>query len=242
MVLDLDCPDVLGYDGRIAIQLGEHNVWCREQGHGGPIICWGTFSGDGQEFDSLWKNLTEGMPEKAFVLCAFTVPDWNRDFSPWQAPAAWGEKGFGGRGRETLDWLMRDLLPQMEERFGGQRKRFLIGYSLAGLFALWAGYEEAGFDGLASCSGSVWFDEWDTYVRNHDMKSPCKVYLSLGGKEEKTKNAAMGRVGVRTREQEKILKADPMVSRVILEWNSGGHFADSAKRLAKGIRWLLCSE
>lgn len=30
-----------------------------------------------------------------------------------------------------------------------------------------------------------------------------------------------------------------MAEQVILEWNAGGHFADSGKRLAKGIRWLL---
>ena len=61
----------------------------------------------------------------------------------------------------------------------------------------------------------------------------------LGGKEEKTKNAVMATVGDCTREQEKLLLEDPFAERVVLEWNPGGHFADSGKRLAKGIRWLL---
>lgn len=55
----------------------------------------------------------------------------------------------------------------------------------------------------------------------------------------KTKNKVMATVGERTREQERILRADPLAEQVILEWNAGGHFADSGKRIAKGIRWLL---
>ena len=49
----------------------------------------------------------------------------------------------------------------------------------------------------------------------------------------------MATVGDRIREQEKLLLEDPFAERVVLEWNPGGHFADSGKRLAKGIRWLL---
>ena len=63
--------------------------------------------------------------------------------------------------------------------------------------------------------------------------------LSLGGKEEKTKNAVMATVGDRTREQEKLLLEDSFAEQVVLEWNPGGHFADSGKRLAKGIKWLM---
>ena len=76
-------------------------------------------------------------------------------------------------------------------------------------------------------------------MKNHVIQSKCSVYLSLGGKEEKTKNKVMAAVGDRTRAQEKILREDPMVESVILEWNAGGHFADAGKRLAKGIKWMF---
>lgn len=49
----------------------------------------------------------------------------------------------------------------------------------------------------------------------------------------------MATVGDRTREQEKLLLEDSFAERVVLEWNPGGHFADSGKRLAKGIKWLM---
>lgn len=114
-----------------------------------------------------------------------------------------------------------------------------MGYSLAGLFALWAAYECDCFSGIICCSGSLWFQDWDIYVEEHTLHSKCKIYLSLGGREEKTKNKVMARVGDRTREQKKKLEKDPMAERVFLEWNAGGHFADEGKRLAKGIRYLF---
>ena len=112
-------------------------------------------------------------------------------------------------------------------------------YSLAGLFALWTAYETDIFSAIASCSGSLWFEQWDEYVLHHQIKHKSNIYLSLGGKEEKTKNPVMARVGDRTRIQERILRNDPKVKQTTLEFNSGGHFADAQKRLAKAVKWLL---
>lgn len=72
-----------------------------------------------------------------------------------------------------------------------------------------------------------------------EVRCECAVYLSLGGKEEKTGNPVMAMVGDRTREQERLLRKEPRVRNVTLEWNRGGHFADSCRRLAKGVQWLL---
>ena len=49
----------------------------------------------------------------------------------------------------------------------------------------------------------------------------------------------MARVGDRTRTQERILRNDSKVKQTTLEFNSGGHFADAQKRLAKAVKWLL---
>ncbi|MFR9100684.1 MAG: alpha/beta hydrolase-fold protein, partial [Anaerostipes hadrus] len=123
--------------------------------------------------------------------------------------------------------------------YGVDREIYLIGYSLAGLFALWTAYETDIFSAIASCSGSLWFEQWDEYVLHHQIKHESNIYLSLGGKEEKTKNPVMARVGDRTRTQEQILRNDPKVKHTTLEFNSGGHFADAQKRLAKAVKWLL---
>lgn len=211
-----------------------------QNGTGGPIIFWGMYPHQENEVEHLWESLMEIVPEQDFLLIAFQVEDWNRDFSPWEAPAVFGTEGFPGQGAETLRWLTEECIPYIDQTFETtERERWLVGYSLAGLFALWAAYETEVFSGIACCSGSLWFQGWDAYVREHSLRSKCNIYLSLGGKEEKTKNQVMATVGDRTREQEKILQEDPMAEQVILDWNAGGHFADSGKRLAKGIRWLL---
>lgn len=64
------------------------------------------------------------------------------------------------------------------------------------------------------------------------IQSKCSVYLSLGGKEEKTKNKVMAAVGDRTRAQERLLQEDAMVESVVLEWNAGGHLQ------MRGKGWL----
>lgn len=211
-----------------------------QNGTGGPVIFWGMYPHQGNEVEHLWESLLELISEQNFLLAAFQVDDWNRDFSPWKAPAVFGKEDFAGQGVKTLRWLTEECVPYIDRTFGAKdREHWLMGYSLAGLFALWAAYERNAFSGIICCSGSFWFPEWDRYVKEHVLQRKCSVYLSLGGKEEKTKNKIMATVGDRTREQKKILREDPMVEQVTLEWNAGGHFSDAEKRLAKGIRWMF---
>ena len=57
-----------------------------------------------------------------------------------------------------------------------------------------------------------------------------------GRKDEECGNGNCGRPHQGTR---KMLLEDSFAEQVVLEWNPGGHFADSGKRLAKGIKWLM---
>ena len=213
------------------------DIW--QQGSGGPVILWGMYPHEGNELVHMQECLEEMCPDQNFLLAAFQAADWNRDFSPWEGPAAFGKDDFAGEGPETLHWLTEEYVPYLRERYGAGRPLFLIGYSLAGLFALWAAYQSDLFSGIACCSGSLWFEGWDEFVTENEVRCECAVYLSLGGKEEKTDNPVMAMVGDRTREQERLLRKEPRVRNVTLEWNRGGHFADSCRRLAKGVQWLL---
>ena len=232
------------------IYINNRKCLLRQQGNGGPAIYWGTFLHEANEVEHLWDELEKAVQGKDFLLVAFFADDWNRDFSPWAAPEVFqnnaGSKdtglknpGFEGKGPDTLAWLTRCCIPFIDQEFPGHESRILAGYSLAGLFALWAAYETECFSGIACCSGSLWFPGWDLYAESHTIQQTSRIYLSLGGKEEKTRNQMMAVIGDRVRRQHVLLAQDPMVENCVLEWNSGGHFADSGKRLAKGIRWLL---
>ena len=112
----------------------------------------------------------------------------------------------------------------------------LGGYSLAGLFSLWSGYQTDRFEGIAGVSPSVWYPDWTSYVAERKPKAK-NIYLSLGDKEEKTKNRVMSQVGSALRTQHTLLKTQGI--NTMLEWNAGNHFVDSAQRMAKGFAWLL---
>ena len=114
----------------------------------------------------------------------------------------------------------------------------LGGYSLAGLFALWASYQTDRFEGIVAASPSVWFPKWIEYATINKPLAKS-IYLSLGDKEEKTKNPVMAQVGNAIRKQEELLKGQ--VEKTILEWNPGNHFVDSEKRMAKGFAWVMNS-
>ena len=114
----------------------------------------------------------------------------------------------------------------------------LAGYSLAGLFALYACYNCDVFDRVASISGSLWFPDFKEYVFNHSMKKiHDRIYLSLGDAEAKTKNPILETVQNNTEkifEHYKKLGLD-----VAWELNPGNHFKNATLRSAKGIMAIL---
>lgn len=167
--------------------------------------------------------------EIPFRLTAVKVESWNRDLSPWPAPAVFGNESFG----DGAAALLREILPLCAD----EGKRYFIGgYSMAGLFALWSAFQTEVFSGAAAASPSMWFPGLMEYLRG----SACgcgAVYLSLGNREEKTANPVMRTVGDRIREGYELLRSHGV--RCTLEWNSGGHFKEPDLRTAKAFAWVL---
>ncbi|MBQ3768541.1 MAG: hypothetical protein II866_06035 [Prevotella sp.] len=95
----------------------------------------------------VWVHLTT-----TFTLVAFRISEWNVELSPWKAPAVFGREDFGEGASKTLCYVLEELVT----RFKGNRY-CLVGYSLAGLFALWSGYQTDVFSSIVGASPSVWF-------------------------------------------------------------------------------------
>ena len=136
----------------------------------------------------------QGMPETEIshirerIPAAFTlVPvrvDWFNDLTPWPAPATFrGQPDFGSGAEGTLRFIITEIVKD----FSATKHILLGGYSLAGFFALWAGYQTDAFEGIVAASPSVWYPGWDEYMANHRLRAP-RVYLSLGDREERTRN------------------------------------------------------
>ncbi|MFR8112580.1 alpha/beta hydrolase [Faecalibacterium sp.] len=173
-----------------------------------------------------------------FLFAAVPVESWNDELSPWKAPAVWGKQGFGGNAADTLRFLTEQVVPTLKRQFylPENIKIILGGYSLAGLFALWASTQTDLFYGIVAASPSVWFPDWMEFEQQHPIQTQ-RVYLSLGDKEERTKNTVMAVVGDNIRALRSRLAergAD-----CTLEWNSGGHFKDADLRTARAFQWVI---
>ena len=173
-----------------------------------------------------------------FLFAAIPVESWNDALSLWEAPAVWGKQGFGGKAADTLSFLTEQVIPTLKQRFHLPEnvKIILGGYSLAGLFALWASTQTELFSGVAAASPSVWFPGWMEFEQRHLMQAQ-HIYLSLGDREERTRNATMATVGdnIRTLHRELAGRSKDCT----LEWNIGGHFKDANLRTARAFRWVM---
>ena len=112
----------------------------------------------------------------------------------------------------------------------------LGGYSLAGLFSLWSAAQVDDFAAVAAVSPSVWFPGWRAYADQHALRSRV-VYLSLGDREERSRNPVLASVGDAIRREDARLSERGV--RHTLQWNAGNHFQDAEKRCADGFAWCM---
>ena len=145
------------------------------------------------------------------------------------------KRGACGEAEETLAYIEDVLLPWIRRAYGDM-PCVLAGYSLGGLFALWAAYRTESFDGICAVSPSLWVRGWDAYAEG---RVPCAdaVYLSLGDKEERARNVRMAAVGDCVRRQASRLTRQLAEGKTVFEWNRGGHFDDEPGRMARGLAW-----
>ena len=170
------------------------------------------------------------------IFANFAVGHWNDEMSPWSVDAIFKNQPFAGGAESTLKFVTDAFIPELMTRYElpSDIKIIIGGYSLAGLFALWASYMTDIFHAVAAVSPSVWFPGWIEFATEKHILAD-KVYLSLGNREEKTNNRTMARVGGNIRLQKELL--DRQGIQCVLEWNDGNHFRDVEKRVARGMLW-----
>ena len=201
-----------------------------------PLIVLNTFEGGGAQVLAEARKMGGG----DFSLLSVGGLDWNRDMSPWEcAPVMAQDEGYAGGADSYLSLLLEEILPEGLKRLPESPSwTGIAGYSLAGLFALYALYRTDTFARAASMSGSLWFPGFGDFVRSHDMKrAPEKLYLSLGDKEAKTRNPYLKTVQENTEAAVQLYRDRGLD--VTWELNPGNHFRDAEKRSAKGILGIL---
>ena len=177
----------------------------------------------------------EALAPKPFLLATIELEDWTIDLMPWWDGNISRDPEAGKHGQETLDFILNDLLPELESRYGALPV-LLGGYSLGGLFALWASCQTVRFRGVAAASPSVWIHGWLPFAKKNVPMADA-IYLSLGDREEHVKNQAIARVGDNLRAYYELLQAQSR--RCTLVWEEGNHFNDNAGRLARAFAWCV---
>lgn len=166
-------------------------------------------------------------------IVAISEMDWNNDMTPWKAPAV-KEGEFGGRASQFLDRLKGDIFFNLESSLQIRNpKRYLIGLSLAGLFSVWAGIMKPLFEGVASISGSFWYDGFaDWLMKQEDLKC-VRFYVSMGEKEKETKVKRFANIEEDTMKVVETLMLKG--AEVAFEVTEGGHNSPVLPRIEKSV-------
>lgn len=177
---------------------------------------------------------------------------WEENFSPWCAPRVFAKgPNFGNGAQKTLDTLINHVIPWAESALSDPPAyRVLVGYSLAGLFSLWAGVSQPGaphvdapaatFQRIGAVSGSFWFPGLLDYVDQQlsgGVVGLTHAYLSLGDREARTPNPQIMHV----RENAELLanKLENAGISSTFELNRGNHFQNVEGRMQKALDWLV---
>lgn len=205
-------------------------------GPGAPAVYLNTFAGEGQHVYEAMQRL--GCP--ACTLVAIGGLDWSHDMAPWDCPPAFKQaEPCTGGADAYLQSLVDEILPAVEGALpAAPRWRGLVGYSLAGLFALYALCRTDVFSRAGSVSGSLWFPKIKGYLLSHMPKrQPDCIYLSLGEREDRIRAPLLKDIRQDTQEIGAFYQS--MGIDTVFRLRPGGHHDHAAEHTAAGIAWLL---
>lgn len=201
-----------------------------------PLIVLNNYSDNGSSVVQAMKDIGCG----DLSLVSVGSLQWNHDMTPWYCPPfGRDDMPYTGGADEYLNVLLDDILPETLARLPGAPSfTGIAGYSLAGLFALYATYHTDRFFRVASMSGSLWYPEFREYASSHEMsRIPDRLYMSLGDREARTRNPVLKTVQDNTEYLAGYYR-DKGIN-TIFELNDGNHFKDAALRSAKGIAAII---
>jgi len=170
-----------------------------------------------------------------------TVPvrQWNDSLTPWPAKRIYREEqDFTGQAMSTLRELTGETIPAIETAEGIiPARRAICGYSLAGLFSLYALTHCDEFAACACVSGSLWYEGWVEHLRTLDLNLRGRfAYLSIGTKEKRGGTPLMRTVQDNMEDCADILRGRGCSVRYVT--GPGNHLQFVSERLASGLSAL----
>lgn len=196
---------------------------------------------------------------------------WEENFSPWCAPRVFAKgPNFGDGAQKTLDTLINQVVPWAEsELTKPPAYRVLVGYSLAGLFSLWAGVSQPGapqqvargcqpddvssqpgapyvdasvatFQRIGAVSGSFWFPGLLDYVDQQLRRGAVGLTHAYLSLGDREARTPNPQI-MHVRENAELLasKLEKTGISSTFELNRGNHFQNVEGRMQKALDWLV---
>ena len=186
-----------------------------------------------EDYEQIYQKISN---EYQLCMISVSIHDWQGELSPWAALAIFGKHDFAGNAAKFLAEL-EDFWKWFKDEHNIESNQvYLGGYSLAGLFALWASSQTNLFTKIAAVSPSVWYFNFVEYMQQNPIQTR-EVYMSLGDKEANAKNKVMATVKDCFDEVIQIVQKQNIP--LTYEYNPGNHFQDVELRMKKGIQKLL---
>ena len=114
-----------------------------------------------------------------------------RDLTPTPVTGReWNPPLGAGRGPRLLAAIANEIIPFIEENFAVTADRTIIGWSLGGLFALYALFHEPRvFSRYLVVSPSLWWDDrlplaWEQDCASANRDLAARVFMAVGAREE----------------------------------------------------------
>lgn len=186
-----------------------------------------------EDYEQIYQKISN---EYQLCMISVSIHDWQGELSPWPAPPIFGKHDFAGNAAKFLAELEDFWKWFKDENNIESNQVYLGGYSLAGLFALWASSQTNLFTKIAAVSPSVWYFNFVEYMQQNPIQTR-EVYMSLGDKEANAKNKVMTTVKACFDEVIQIVQKQNIP--LTYEYNPGNHFQDVELRMKKGIQKLL---
>lgn len=194
------------------------------------------------QIDPMLLSLLQEKQLPPFSLACIRISEakWNTLLAPWDTP-----KNFPkylrcqGGAPDFLKTLVEDLVPQIQAHLSHLcGLQTIAGYSLAGLFSVFAMCQWDQLVGVCAVSGSFWYPDFQTWFLAHlPTNLPLCVYFSTSEKEWDSTNSRLSSLKSTIETMEKSL--DKKGVKTICQINSGNHFQNATLRLATGIEWML---
>lgn len=196
---------------------------------------------------------------------------WEENFSPWCAPRVFAKgPNFGDGAQKTLETFIDQVIPWAESELSEPPAyRVLVGYSLAGLFSLWAGVSQpatpqqvargyqpddapsqpsaphvdapvATFQRIGAVSGSFWFPGLLDYVDQQLNGGVVGLTHAYLSLGDREERTPNPQI-VHVRENAELLASKLQNAGItsMFELNRGNHFQNVEGRMQKALDWLV---